>query len=152
MVIDYSIFDVMIIVLNLLIATVFGVLIGYFRKDKIHGAGSRTFALISLGACLFASISLFGFLNLQNADISRIAAGVVTGIGFIGAGVIWKHRELHGVTTAAAIWVASAVGLGVGLRMYIPALVVTLITMLILKSGRDADNREKLLLKKKKKR
>ncbi|RLE39212.1 magnesium transporter MgtC [Candidatus Woesearchaeota archaeon] len=131
---DFLNVDLMIIVLNLVLAAIFGYAIGYFRHDKIHGAGARTFTLVSLGSCLFTIISVYGFVGGTRVDISRVSAAVVAGIGFIGAGVIWKHKEIHGVTTAAGMWVAAAVGISLGLKLYLPAVVVTIITMFILKA------------------
>jgi putative Mg2+ transporter-C (MgtC) family protein len=94
---------------GLLVATVLGAAIGFQRQYSRKPAGMRTHALVALGSCAFAEYS--ALLN-----DTRIAAGVITGIGFLGAGAIVRHGfTTRGLTTAASIWAASAVGLGVGL-------------------------------------
>jgi putative Mg2+ transporter-C (MgtC) family protein len=121
-------------VLRLILATVLGGCIGYQRERAHKPAGLRTHILISLGSALFTVVSIFGFGN-QGVDASRIAAGVVTGVGFIGAGVIFRGMRgdmVMGLTTAASIWVSAAVGLAAGAGMYIVAPVVTILTVLVL--------------------
>ena len=121
------------IVLRLLLATALGAGIGYQRERASKPAGLRTHCLIALGAALFTVASLFGFGD--GGDPSRVAAGVVAGIGFIGAGVIFhgaREDVLIGLTTAASIWVTAAVGLAVGAGMYLVSFVVALITALVL--------------------
>jgi putative Mg2+ transporter-C (MgtC) family protein len=112
-------------------------LIGVERKGGIKGAGMRTFALICMGSALFTSLSVYGFPGLNES--SRVAAQIVTGIGFIGAGVIWRQRQenvLHGITTAAAIWVSSAVGVAIALDYYLLSAFTAILTMFILAKGR----------------
>jgi putative Mg2+ transporter-C (MgtC) family protein len=121
-------------VFRLILAAVLGACIGYQRERAHKPAGLRTHALISLGSALFTVVSVFGF-GSQGVDASRIAAGVVTGVGFIGAGVIFRGMRgdmVMGLTTAASIWVSAAVGLAAGAGMYIVAPVVTILTVLIL--------------------
>jgi putative Mg2+ transporter-C (MgtC) family protein len=99
--------------LRLLLAVALGGIIGYQRERSGKEAGLRTHILISTGAALFTIVSIYGF---PGSDPSRIAAGIVTGIGFIGAGVI-LHRtggEVIGLTTAATIWSVAAIGLAAG--------------------------------------
>ncbi|MCA9885636.1 MAG: MgtC/SapB family protein [Anaerolineae bacterium] len=87
-------------------------LIGLNRERMGKSAGIRTHMMVGMGACLFTSLSLHGFLD---ADPSRVASSVVTGIGFLGAGVIVKrHGDIHDLTTAASIWMAAAIGMAVG--------------------------------------
>lgn len=121
------------VILRLLLATVLGAGIGYQRERANKPAGLRTHALISLGAALFTVVSMFGFGN--GVDPSRVAAGVVVGIGFIGAGVIFRGMRgdsVAGLTTAASIWVAAAVGLAAGAGMYLVSSLVALITVILL--------------------
>lgn len=118
--------------MRILLATALGALIGFQRERAGKPAGLRTLVLISLGACLFTIVSIYGFSGAS--DPARIAAGVVAGIGFIGAGAI-LHRQggiVEGLTTAATIWVAAAVGLMVGAGMYIMSAVSTVIVLIIL--------------------
>ncbi len=99
-------------VLRLLLASASGAAIGYQRKRVGKPVGMRTYMLITLGATLFTIVSVFGFAGA--VDPSRVAAGVVVGIGFIGAGVIFRgarNGEVTGLTTAASMWAAAAVGL-----------------------------------------
>ena len=114
-------------VLRLLLATALGAGIGYQRERANKPAGLRTHCLIALGAALFTVVSMFGFGN--GVDPSRVAAGVVAGIGFIGAGVIFRTSGdwVAGLTTAASIWVAAAVGLAAGAGMYLISFFAALI-------------------------
>jgi putative Mg2+ transporter-C (MgtC) family protein len=122
--------------LRLLIACVCGGLIGIEREMHRKDAGFRTNALVCLGSCLIMMVSLevhHLFKNEGPADPGRIAAQVVSGIGFLGAGAILRDQEgVRGLTTAAGVWVASGIGLACGLGLYIPALVCTVMTVFIL--------------------
>jgi putative Mg2+ transporter-C (MgtC) family protein len=110
-------------ILRILLAAVLGAIIGFQREHAGKAAGIRTHSLICLGSALFSV-----------ADPSRIAAGVVTGIGFLGAGAI-IHREgglVGGLTTAATIWAVAAIGLAAGIGMYIIATVASVIVLVVL--------------------
>ncbi|NUU07352.1 MgtC/SapB family protein [Leifsonia sp. C5G2] len=103
--------------LLLLLAFVLSAVIGVERERRLKSAGLRTHILVGLGSALFTLVSAFGFTAFGHAaaDPSRIAAQVVTGIGFVGAGVIFVHRgSVVGLTTAASIWVTAAVGMACG--------------------------------------
>jgi putative Mg2+ transporter-C (MgtC) family protein len=105
------------LVRRLLLATVFGALVGIEREVRQKPAGFRTNILIALGACVFTIASLQ--LSPQSEDPTRIAAQIVTGIGFLGAGAIMRTRDgVHGVTTAATVWVNAAVGIAAGGGLY----------------------------------
>ncbi|MBI2831394.1 MAG: MgtC/SapB family protein [Chloroflexi bacterium] len=119
-------------ILRLLLAAALGAAVGYQREKVGKPAGFRTHSLISFGAALFtiASIQAFGV----SADPSRVAAGIVTGIGFLGAGAI-IHREggiVEGLTTAATIWSVAAIGLAAGTGLYLIAVAATAIILLVL--------------------
>jgi len=103
---------------RLLLAVFLGFLIGLERELAGQPAGERTHALASLGAAIFALVSLLGF---PKPDPARVAAGVVTGLGFLGAGMILKEkgREVHGLTTAAGIWAVGGIGLAIGAGLYL---------------------------------
>jgi len=121
------------IVLRLLLAAALGAIIGFQRERAHKAAGLRTHALIALGAALFTIVSVYGFPG--TADVSRVATGVVTGIGFIGAGVIFRgigKDHVVGLTTAASVWVTAAVGLASGAGMYIIAAVTAVLVLLVL--------------------
>jgi putative Mg2+ transporter-C (MgtC) family protein len=122
-------------VTRLLLAAVLGAAIGYQRERAKKPAGLRTHILIALGSALFTVVSVFGFEDAT--DVSRVAAGVVTGIGFIGAGVIFRglrgnQEHVVGLTTAASIWVSAAIGLAAGVGLYLVAVVVAILTVLVL--------------------
>ena len=129
------------ILLPCILALIFGGLIGLQREKAERPAGLRTHALVCLGSTVFTLISYLGFSSLYGVDPSRIAAGIVTGIGFIGAGVIFRQGPLvRGVTTAASIWVVASVGMALGTKLYYLALLVTVlgfITLSILKYIED---------------
>jgi len=120
-------------VLRLLAAAGLGAVIGYQRERAGKPAGLRTHILIAIGVALFTVASLFGFG--PTADAARVAAGVVAGIGFIGAGAI-IHRGggdiVAGLTTAATIWVVAAIGLAAGAGLFLIAGVTTGITLIVL--------------------
>lgn len=121
------------IILRLLLAAALGAGIGYQRERARKPAGLRTHILICLGSALFAVISVFGFSG--GADAARVAAGVVTGIGFIGAGVILRGvrgDQLVGITTAASVWITAAIGLAAGTGMYLVASIAAVVSVLVL--------------------
>lgn len=103
------------ITLKIALAFAFGAIIGFDREYMNKSAGLRTLILISLGSCLFTIFSIL----IANTTPDRIASNIVTGIGFLGAGVIFKeHNRVKGLTTAASIWVTAAIGMGVGAGYY----------------------------------
>lgn len=107
-----------------------GAVIGLERERFVGLAGIRTYATVSLGACLFGLISLH---ISQPADLSRIAAQIVSGIGFLGAGVIMRDKgRVRGLTTAATLWATASVGLAVANHMYILSIGTTLLIVGIL--------------------
>src|SRR3989454_9286220 len=112
---------------RLVLAGFLGAFIGVEREVRGYPAGIRTLALVALGACLFTDIS-----RLLGGD-DRVAAQVVTGIGFIGAGVIFREGlSVRGITTAATIWAAAAVGMAVGIELYIVAIFGAAIVFVVL--------------------
>jgi len=117
-------------VLRLLLAAALGAIIGYQRERAGKPAGLRTHVLICVGAALFTIASIYGF---GGADPARVAAGIVTGIGFLGAGAIIRTREhLVGLTTAASIWAVAAIGLAAGAGLYLISAVTTAVIMIVL--------------------
>jgi putative Mg2+ transporter-C (MgtC) family protein len=119
--------------LRLLFAAVLGAVIGFEREIHEHPAGMRTHLLVSLGSAAFTVISIYGFGSPDVADPSRVAAQIVTGIGFLGAGAIIKYgTSVRGLTTAASLWAAAAVGMAVGAGWWIVGIVVTAIVVLSL--------------------
>lgn len=128
-------------IIRLIISLVLGAIIGYERQSQSKSAGLRTHTLVCVGSCLCMIISIniameyyfdFGY---RNADPGRIAAQVVSGVGFIGAGTILanqKDRSVRGLTTAAGIWAVSAIGLVVGAGYLVVAIVATVLIFLVL--------------------
>lgn len=120
--------------LRLVVAVIFGALIGYERERDGKPAGVRTHGMVCLGAALFTIVSLYGFG--EATDTSRIAAQVVTGVGFLGAGaILHNRRNIHGLTTAASLWVTAALGLAVGVGMMMMSLFTTILIFLLLRFG-----------------
>jgi len=120
--------------LRLLVAVVVGALVGYERERAGKPAGVRTHGMVCLGAALFAVVSIYGFDGI--GDPARIAAQVVSGIGFLGAGAILHQRgSVHGLTTAASLWVTAAIGLAIGAGMVLMSLATALLVFLLLRFG-----------------
>jgi putative Mg2+ transporter-C (MgtC) family protein len=121
---------------RLLFSFFIGAIIGLERETHRQPAGLRTHILICLGASLIMLLSIYipqTFQNFQNGDPGRIAAQVVSGIGFLGAGAIMKYGvNVKGLTTAASIWVIAALGLAIGAGMYIAAIIGTVILLISL--------------------
>ena len=124
MVIDLEIF------LRLIIAAIAGGLIGFERKTVHKPAGLRTHMLVCLGAALFTIVSITSFVDI---DPARMIAGIVTGIGFLGAGTIFRaENHVKGLTTAASLWSVAAIGIAVGVGEYFLAAITTILVILIL--------------------
>ena len=122
------------IFLQLFVALVLGALLGFERLLAGKEAGMRTFGLVSIGSCLFIIIGelvMKEYYEMFNFDPLRMASSIVTGIGFIGAGLIIFQHELKGLTTAAALWVASAIGVAVGFKLYTIATFTTFLTLFV---------------------
>ncbi len=123
------------IALRLGLAVVIGGAVGFERESQNLPAGFRTHILVCVGATLIMMVSAYGFTGplAEMADPSRIAASVVTGIGFLGAGTILRQRgSIRGLTTAASLWAVSAIGLAVGIGFYLGSLLTTLIVLISL--------------------
>ncbi len=129
--------------IKLVISVLLGGLIGFERQSRGQYAGFRTQILVCLGSCLFTIVSIQSTTLSGNiADPGRIAAQIVTGIGFLGAGAILRQKELiRGLTTAATLWVVSAIGMTVGFGEYLiagAATFVVLATLIIFKNMENA--------------
>lgn len=135
------------ITIRLVLSVVLSGLIGLERQLHRRTAGWRTHILVCLGSCLIMLTSLYIFDIYKDKvplDPARIAAGVITGIGFLGAGTIIREREgVKGLTTAASLWVVAAIGLAVGCGFYKAALITTILTLVVLLFLRYAE--EKIL-------
>lgn len=126
-------------ILRIFTAALLGSLIGLEREYRSKEAGFRTHFLVAMGSALFMIVSAYGFQtamgddDLQRWDVSRVAAQVVSGIGFIGAGTIIFRKDenvVSGLTTAAGLWVTAAIGLACGGGMYILSIVSTLLVLI----------------------
>ena len=127
------------ILIRLALASLFGAFIGLERERKNLTAGLRTHMMVCVGSCLIMIVSAFGFSDILgtdnvNLDPSRIAAQVVSGIGFIGAGTILflKQGTVHGLTTASGLWTVAAIGLATGGGLYFAAGATTVVALIIL--------------------
>lgn len=106
--------------LRILIASILGMCIGIERRNRNKSAGVRTHAIVALGAALMMVVSKYGFADVAKVDASRVASQVVSGIGFLGAGIIFVRSNLvNGLTTAAGMWATAGVGLAMGSGMYV---------------------------------
>ena len=120
------------IIIQLILATFLGALIGLEREIKRKGAGLQTYSLVGLGSCLFAS-TIFSLAELKIIDPSPLIIGIAVGVGFIGAGVIFRGEDqIQGLTTAAGLWMTAAIGLTVAAQFYFLAIFATLLAILIL--------------------
>ncbi len=108
------------LLLRIVLAGIFGSFIGYERKNRFKVAGIKTHMIVCLASALMMIISKYGFSDVINHDSSRIAAQIVSGVGFLGAGMIFvKNQNVQGLTTAAGIWATAGVGMAIGSGMYI---------------------------------
>ena len=117
----------LIIISKLIVSFLLGAFIGLDRERHGRDAGIRTYAAVCIGATLFTAIT--AHLVNNPADTSRVIANIVTGVGFLGAGIIYRNSSAgtsHGLTTAATVWCTSAVGVAVGLNMFIIAIIGSL--------------------------
>lgn len=123
--------------LRIFLAALCGLVIGFERKARLKEAGVRTHLIVALGAALITIVSKYGFFDLAlyaegiKADPTRIAAQIVSGVGFLGAGMIFmRHRTLTGLTTAAGIWTTAGIGMAVGCGLYAVSLFATVLIVL----------------------
>lgn len=125
---DVSTTEQLHILSRLAIAGGLGAFIGLEREIRGYPAGIRTIGLVALGSSLFADIS-------QLYEDDRVAAGIVTGIGFLGAGVILRDQgRVHGITTAATIWAAAAIGMSIGLSLYVLGVLAAMLVVAALEA------------------
>lgn len=118
--------------LRVLLATIAGAAMGIEREVAHKPAGVRTYAIVSLGACTFVLVGLVGFGGGDPG--SRVAATIITGVGFLGAGAIIRHRgDILGLTTAAGIWGAAAVGMAFGTGLFILATGAAVLILVVLR-------------------
>lgn len=127
-----------VILIRIAAAIVLGFGIGLEREMTNKYAGLRTHILVCLGACVFTILSLYGFPNIANqgqpyGDHARVAAQIITGIGFIGGGTVLRHgSSVYGLTTAATLWVAASIGMACGTGMVYVALITTIFSVAVL--------------------
>ncbi len=123
-------------VFKLCLSLILGSIVGFERKRKGQTAGVRTFALIAMGATLAMLLSIYipqEYMGLKNGDPGRIAAQVITGIGFLGAGAIIQMKgSVRGLTTAAGIWMVATIGMSVGVGLYALSIAATALILFIL--------------------
>jgi putative Mg2+ transporter-C (MgtC) family protein len=134
------------LLLRLLMAAILGSVIGIERERLLWSAGLRTHMLVCVGSCLIMIVSAYGFAGVLGPrvilDPSRVAAQVVSGVGFLGAGsIILRNEVVKGLTTAASLWVVAGVGLAVGGGLYIAAAGATIIVLIILAGIKPLEER-----------
>ena len=123
------------LVIRLLVAAFCGFAIGFERKNRFKNAGIRTHMIVALGSALIMIVSKYGFFDIWNLrhialDPSRVAAQIVSGVSFLGAGAILvRHNNVNGLTTAAGVWTTAAVGMAIGAKLYILGLSATALVL-----------------------
>ena len=134
---DMSLAQVLELMLRVILATVCGGIVGIERTRRFKDAGIRTHSMVACAAAVMMIISKYGFLDLAEgmkaADPSRIAAQIVTGVGFLGAGMIYRdrHQSLKGLTTAAGLWCVAGIGMAMGTGLYFLAVFATVFIVLL---------------------
>lgn len=119
--------------LRILASTIFATIIGYERHRSYKEAGVRTHVLVAVSTCVLMIISKYGFADVDKVDASRIAAGVVSGISFLGAGIIFERRsKIEGLTTAAGIFATGTIGMCFGSGMYYLGICASILTFLFI--------------------
>lgn len=117
---------------RIFVAMILGMLIGNERKNRMKSAGMRTHALVALGAALIMVVSKYGFSDSVQGDGARLAAQVVSGVGFLGAGMIFvRHNLVSGLTTAAGVWTTAGIGLTIGAGMYFVGIFAALMMVIM---------------------
>lgn len=130
-------------ILRIIIAGICGAIVGYERKSRLKEAGIRTHFIVALASALVMIVSKYGFFDLLNRqllygsdiiklDPSRIASSIVTGIGFLGAGMIFVRKtQINGLTTAAGVWATAGIGMAIGSGMYTIGIITTVIVLTV---------------------
>ena len=120
------------LLLRIFVAMILGMLIGNERKNRMKSAGMRTHALVALGSALMMVVSKYGFADTVQGDGARLAAQVVSGVGFLGAGMIFvRHNLVSGLTTAAGVWTTAGIGLTIGAGMYFVGILSALMMVIM---------------------
>ena len=120
------------LLLRVFVAMILGMLIGNERKNRMKSAGLRTHALVAFGSALMMVVSKYGFFDTVQGDGARLAAQVVSGVGFLGAGMIFvRHNLVSGLTTAAGVWTTAGIGLTIGAGMYFVGVFSTLMMVIM---------------------
>lgn len=123
--------------LRLALTCICGLLVGIERTRQQKAAGMRTYLIVAIGACVYALVSKYGFLDVVGdgdvyVDVSRVCSSIVSGVGFLGAGTIFMREDrIEGLSTSAGIWGIAAVGTALGIGMYLPAIVTTMIILVV---------------------
>ena len=124
------------VLVRMAVSLLLGLLVGFERQQKREGAGIRTFTLISLSCTAAMCLSIWipqSYPHLLNGDPGRVAAQIITGVGFLGAGcIIQSKASIHGMTTAAAVWTSAIMGMCIGAGLLIPGIMLALATLFVL--------------------
>lgn len=129
---------------RVIMAALLGGVVGGEREYGRHTAGLRTNILVAVGSCLFSILSIYGFPVSDETmrDPARLAAQIVSGIGFLGAGAVFQDRGgVRGLTTAATIWLVAAIGMAAGVGSYFLAFITTVVTLIVLTALRPVSER-----------
>ncbi len=132
------------IIIRLLVALLIGTILGYERSKAMKPAGIRTHCLVCISSTMISIVSAYGFgefakLSGVSMDPARLIVGIITGIGFLGAGIIWKdssHGDVRGLTTAANIWAVAGLGIGIGLGHYFLTFATVIVIQMALQTAK----------------
>ncbi len=120
------------LLLRILVACLLGLMIGHERKNRNKSAGIRTHAIVAMSSALMMVVSKYGFADIPDYDASRVAAQIVSGVGFLGTGVIFVRNNLvKGLTTAAGIWATAGIGMAAGAGMYVISIVSAIMMIVV---------------------
>jgi putative Mg2+ transporter-C (MgtC) family protein len=141
---DWPLGNLLLSIISILLCVLLTGLVGFEREKRGRSAGLRTHLLVGVGSCVIMIISIYGFPNVFSGhrDVARLAAGVLTGVGFLGAGaIIHDHGSIKGLTTAGTIWLVMAIGLACGSFNFLIAILVTFVVMIVLTLFRKIETR-----------
>lgn len=120
------------LIIRIVLAGICGAIIGNERRNRLKEAGIRTHVIVAIGSALIMTISKYGFFDIDSYDASRVAAQIVSGVGFLGAGVIFVKKEnVSGLTTAAGLWTTAGIGMAIGAGLYIVGIASAILVILI---------------------
>lgn len=137
---DWPIGNFILVLIALLLSVILCGLVGIEREKRGRSAGLRTHLLVGVGSCIIMIISIYGFPSSTGRDVARLAAQIITGVGFLGAGaIIHRNSGIKGLTTAATIWIVMAIGIACGSFNFLIAIISTVVILFVLVTFRKVE-------------